>query len=301
MGIDNIRLGPSPPRPRNAKVAGALDVARKFVIVDEALQGRVARRALESECTAVLTIDRDTSPAVVSQLRSSGIPVALWFPDNMCNLGSLRMLLAPYNVMFFKDPLLVKRLSMTLGLEVHYLPEACNARWHRSDQAQGIDPFVVVAGNIYPSRLRLLERLMEARVPLVLYGGQFPRWARDHPARTYHANRYIARQEKAAVFRRAAAVLNNLHPGEVESVNCRLFEAAGSGAVVLAEDRPSLGALFESDELFVWRTFDQLIDRAGAAVRRAGAFADVGDRAARRAHRYHTYEHRLTVILEHLV
>lgn len=210
------------------------------------------------------------------------------------------MLLAPYTAMFFKEPRLVERLSATLGVPAYYLPEACNHRWHRSTEPQGTDPVIVVAGNIYPSRLRLIERLLKAQVPLVLYGSSIARWLAGHSALSCHTHRYIARREKADIFRRAAAVLNNLHPGEIDGVNCRLFEAAGSGAVVLTEDRPVMQELFENDEVFAWSTFDELVDRARAAVAGAGSFASTGDRAALRAHRDHTYEQRLSVIIEHL-
>jgi spore maturation protein CgeB len=301
MGVDNVRLGAAQGQPRSARVAAALDVARRSTRIDERLQRRVARYALERECTAVLTVEGSTSPAVVSLLRSSGVSVALWFPDHIANLGRLRMLLAPYTAMFFKEPRLVDRLTATLGVPAYYLPEACNPRWHQSTELQGIEPVVVVAGNMYPSRLLLVGRLLRAGVPLVLYGGGFPRWVIDHPALPLHTGRYIVRQEKANIFRRAAAVLNNLHPGEVDGVNCRLFEATGSGAVVLAEDRPVLSSLFESDELFAWSTFDELVDRARTAVTDAGSFAAVGDRAAQRAHRDHTYEQRLATIIQHLV
>jgi len=300
MGIDNVRLGPAQVRPRNAKFAAAFDVARRSVAFDERLQARVARRALHYECTVVVTVEGGTSPAVITELRRNGVPAALWFPDHITNLGRLQMLMAPYAALFFKEPSLVERLTATLGLPVSYLPEACNPHWHRSDESQGVDPVVVVAGGMYPSRLLLLERLIAADVPLAIYGGIFPRWVSDHPAMQHHTGRYIARQQKADVFRRAAAVLNNLHPGEVDGVNCRLFEATGSGAVVLAEHRSEVDNLFEADELLTWSDFDELVHLARTAVAASGTLAEVGDKAALRAHADHSYANRLTVILEHL-
>jgi spore maturation protein CgeB len=301
MAIDNVRLGPAQPRPRNPKVSAALSVARQALWVDERLQRRVATRALEYECDAVLTVEGNTSPAVVETLRANGVPVALWFPDHITNLGRFQMLLAPYSALFFKEPILVQRLRATLDLPVHYLPEACNSRWHRSDEPQGVDPVIVVAGNMYPSRLRLLERLVGAGIPLELYGGGFPRWVGNRPAFGIHTGKYIVRREKADTFRRAAAVLNSLHPGEVDGVNCRLFEATGSGAVVLAEDRAEMDKLFSPDEVLSWATFDDLIDQARRALTGAGTLFEVGDRAAVRAHTEHTYERRLSVIIDRFV
>ena len=40
---------------------------------------------------------------------------------------------------------------------------------------------------------------------------------------------------KAEVFRSAAAMLNNLRPGGIESINARLCEAAGAGAAIVTD------------------------------------------------------------------
>ena len=235
MGIESVALGSAESRPRNRHFAAAAGIARRSVWLDEFLQQKIAANAAEHECDAVIAVEGNTSPLLVSQLRKHGMSVALWFPDHITNLGRLQMLLAPYSALFFKEPRLVERLRATLDLPVYYLAEACNDRWHRSDLQQGTDPVIVVAGNMYPSRLLLLERLLDEGIPLRAYGPGFPRWVTDSPVFEVHRGRYVARREKADIFRQAAAVLNNLHPGEVDGVNCRLFEATGSGAVVLAE------------------------------------------------------------------
>lgn len=301
MSIENIRLGPVQMRPRHSTLAAALAVARQSSRLDDHLQTRVARAALHHECDLVITVEGATSPAVVSLLRSNKVPVALWFPDHISNLGRLRMLVAPYSALFFKEPRLVDRLRATLDLPVYYLPEACNTRWHRSSEPQGVDPVVLVAGNLYPSRLLLLERLIAAGVPLRMYGGPLPRWLAHSSAFEIHTGEYIVRRQKADKFRRAAAVLNNLHPGEVDGVNCRLFEATGSGAVVLAERRSELENCFSVDEVLPWTTFEDLLKQTEKALSKATEVTGMGDKAAKRAHAEHSYESRLTVIMERLL
>jgi spore maturation protein CgeB len=300
MGIENVRLGPVQTRPRLSTLAAALAVARQSSRLDDHLQLRVAKAALNHKCDLVITVEGATSPAVVSLLRANKVPVALWFPDHISNLGRLRMLLAPYSALFFKEPRLVDRLRATLNLPAYYLPEACNTRWHRSSESQGVEPVILVAGNLYPSRLLLLERLISAGIPLQMYGGPLPRWLDQSSALQIHTGEYIVRQEKADKFRRAAAVLNNLHPGEVDGVNCRLFEATGSGAVVLAERRSELSNCFAEDEVLPWTSFDDLLEQAKKALSKASNISGMGDRAAQRAHAEHSYERRLAIILERL-
>jgi spore maturation protein CgeB len=261
----------------------------------------LVRAALDRECDGVLAVEPTLAPDAVAALRRNRIPVALWYPDCVANVGRMRMLTAPYSAMFFKDPLLVRRLEAMLDLPVGYLPEACNPRWHRPIGDAGADPSIVVVGNIYPSRLMVLRRLHAAGIPLVIYGGPAPRWLRDLLPPGLHTGRAVFREKKSQVFRGAAGVLNNLHPAEMEGVNCRLFEAAGAGAAVLCERRPTLAELFDTDrEVVPFSDFSELLEQARRLLADARSTAEIGDAASKRAHAEHTYEHRLATILEWL-
>jgi spore maturation protein CgeB len=269
--------------------------------LDERAQQRIARSALDSECEVVINLESRLMPSVVSQLRSNGVKVALWFTDAMLSMWRQMMLLARYDAVFVKEPHLVDRLRSMLDMPVWYLPEACNPRWHRPLAAPGTERFLVIAGNMYPSRVRLLERLLAAGVPLRLYGPGFPRWTGPTPLRDVHTGRLAFAEDKARVFRSAAVVLNNLHPAEVHGVNARLFEAAGCGAAILTEFRPALPELFEiGTEVLAFSDFGELVSQAERLLGDAGLGARLGDAAALRAHASHTYEERLAVILEHL-
>jgi len=283
------------------KLTGSLRLLARqgFPRLDERAQQRIVRRALDAECEVVINLDAELMPAAVIRLKRAGLRVAFWFPDAVSNLGRQLMLLSPYDALFFKEPHLVERLRANLGLPVYYLPEACNPRWHRPLTPAGTEPYLVTAGNMYASRVRLLERLIAKGVPLRLYGAGFPRWLGESTARQAHVGRYLSREDKAAVFRSAAGVLNNIHPAEVAGVNARLFEAAGCGAAVLTEFRPSLPQLFTTGtEVLAYSDFDELVDQAGRLLSEPGLTARLGDAAARRAHADHTYDQRVTAILE---
>jgi len=240
-------------------------------------------------------------PDIVRRLRRNGIKVAMWFPDSLLNMGRQLMLMSPYDAVFLKDPYLVKRLGAVLDLPLFYLPEACNPRWHRPLGTPGTEPYLVIAGNMYPSRILLLERLLGHGIPLRLYGGGFPRWVGKTPLREVHAGRCVFGAEKARVYRSAVGVLNTLHPAEIEGVNARLFEAAGCGAAVLTEFRPVLPDLFAvGDEVLAFRDFDELLAHATRLLNEPALSAKIGDAAAARAYESHRYEKRLAVILEKL-
>ena len=302
LGHVVTKLGPARAQGHGRLADRAAGLARQAVPrLDERAQNRIVRAALEADCEIVINVDSYLMPSVVARLRSGGAPVAFWFPDHVANLGRQLMLLAPYDAIFFKEPVLTDRLRAMLDLPVYYLPEACNPRWHRPVAPAGTEPCLVIAGSMYPSRVRLLDRLIAKGIPLRLYGSGFPRWIGQTACRAAHTGGFLAREEKARVFRSAAGVLNTMSLAEMNGVNARLFEAAGCGAAVLTDFRPTVPELFEAGkEVLVFHDFDELVEQATRLLSERGLTARLGDAATQRAHRDHTYDLRITAILEKL-
>jgi spore maturation protein CgeB len=302
MGHEVIQLGAIRIRRKGLFSTRAVELTLQAVPrLAESVQRRIVRTALEAECQIVINVEPSLMPDAVAQLRQAGVRVAFWFPDPVTSLGRAMMLVAPYDALFFKEPHLVERLRATTDLPVYYLPEACNPRYHRPVVPAGTEPHLVVAGNMYPSRVRLLEHLIAKGIPLRLYGPAFPRWIRETAVRDLYTGERIFYDDKARAFRSAAAVLNTIHPAEIAGVNGRLFQAAGSGAAVLTEFRPVVPDLFDvGGEVLVYHDLDDLLTQATRLLTEAGLTARLGDAATRRAHRDHTYEKRLASIFEEL-
>jgi spore maturation protein CgeB len=295
LGATTVRRGNHVVRRlRNLAMAGLPELEDRF-------QGRLVRRALDRECDAVLTVDGNLSPHAVAALRHHGLPVALWFPDAVSNLGRQRMIANSYSALFFKEPLLVRRLRDMLGLPVWYLPQACNPMFHRPIGEAATERWIVVVGNSYPTRTVLLRRLHEAGIPLRIYGASLPRWDHGLLPPSLYAGRAVFREDKSRVFRSAAGVLNNLHPAEIQGVNLRLFEATAAGGAVLCERRAALSDLYDLDrEVIAFGDFDELVDGCRALLADTQLTKDIGDAASKRAHAEHTYEMRLNTILDKL-
>jgi spore maturation protein CgeB len=300
LGHSVVNLGSARSRVRSRYATRVLDLARhSWTGLDVRAQRRICARAREAQCEFVINVDSALMPVIVNELRQCGITVVFWFPDHVANLGRQLMLLSPYNAIFFKDPLLVQRMRAMLDLPVYYLPEACNPRWHRPLVPPGTEPHLLVPANAYPYRIRVLERLIAKGIPLKMYGAGFPRWVGDTPARTIFTGRCVFREEKARAYRSAAGVLSTMHPAEMHGVNGRLFQAAGCGAAVLTEFRPSLPELFEDNqEVLAFRDFDELVDLSARLLNEAGLTARIGDAAASRAHKDHAYANRIRFIFE---
>ena len=160
---------------------------RALPSIDALVQRRLLRRAFAHRCELVINIDPDLDATVVAALRHAGIRTCYWFPDHVANLGRFSAIMAPYDALLFKEPALVDRLRAILALPAFYLPEACNSDWHRPPPNLPVDGHIAVVGNMYPSRTLLLRRLLDAGLPIRLYGGGFPRWLRDDKLAACHA------------------------------------------------------------------------------------------------------------------
>jgi spore maturation protein CgeB len=303
IGHEAVQLGPARARYRSRAVTRVTALAWQAAPhLDERAQQRITQAALEAGCEVIINVDSHLMAAPVARLRSAGLPVAFWFPDHVANLGRQLMLLGPYNALFFKEPHLVERLRAVLDLPVYYLPEACNPRWHRPIVLAGTEPYLVVAGSMYPYRVRLVERLIAKGIPVKLYGAPLPRWVGDTPAQASHSGLCVFGDEKAKVFRSAAGVLSSMHPAEISGANGRLFQATGCGGAVLSEYRSAVPDLFNvGEEVLVYRDFDQLVDQATRLLTEPGLTARIGDAATLRAHRDHTYDLRVKAILERVL
>jgi len=261
------------------------------------VQNRIVKRAKAARPDLIITVQGGLFPDTVHELKRDGTKVVLWFPDAVVNLGRMLMLLAPYDALFFKDPELVVRLRDMLQLPVHYLPQACNPRWHKPGAREPVARHLVVVGNSYGSRVRQLELLLSAGIPFRIYGPPLPRWA-GYKLQRCHTGRYVTRSDKAQIFRQAAGVLNNMHLGEGDGSNLRLFEATASGGAVLSEYRPSTKYLYRLDaEVLVFQDLEELISKARLLLADPDLGTRIGDAASVRALAEHTYSHRLAKLL----
>ena len=281
---------------------GLRSVAQKVSAETESFfQRPLVKRASEEKCDIIICVEQRLMPSIVKEITRHTPKTVLWYPDHLANLGRLTLVASPYYAVFVKDALLSNRLQAIYGLNCHYVPEGCTPSWHSSSEPWGVDPYITVVGNLYPTRARLLTRLAEDGVPLRLFGASLPRWDISNDLGHFHAGKPVYKMEKADVFRRSRAVLNNLHPAEMTSVNCRLFEATCAGAVVLCEDRSTLPQFFDDgSEVIAFSDYSALLESCRSIVSSGFDGQAIGDAAAKRSREEHNLNGRLEEILEML-
>jgi spore maturation protein CgeB len=187
-------------------------------------------------------------------------------------------------------------------LSVHYLPEACNPIWHRTETPttrEEHDEYaceVVVVGNIYPYREHILDRLPPA-INLRIYGN-LSRYVRSERVRKAYTGRYVTKREKALAFGGAQIVLNTLHYGEIKSLNARLFEATACGGFVLTHASPVLDQCFvPGEEVIAFETPSELVEAISVYLADDETRRRVAAQGQQRSHQDHTYGQRLREIL----
>lgn len=304
MGHSVVAVDPWPVR-RRLGYAG--EIIGEYVMKALPALQRQRQRALVRSAEAlqpdlVLISHGTLDPGVVRKVREvTSARVAAWYPDSLANLGRQYLLGSDLDAWFFKDLYMVDLFRAKLGLNAHYLPEACNPRWHRrvdlTDEDRrkyGCD--LTSASGMYYYRARLLEAFTD--YDLKLWGTGFPFWLGSALRARYH-NQYVAETEKSKAFGAAKIVLNTMHYSEIDGVNCRLFEAAGCGAFQIADWKPGLPELFEPErEIVTFRTREELREKVDYYLARSEERHAIADRAYVRAHREHTYEVRLQRMFE---
>ena len=196
----------------------------------------------------------------------------------------------------------MERLASYTSLPVHHLPEACLPSRHRTYSRQTVEERaryqcdIAVAGNNYPYRVRILESLdVES---LKLYGNAPSRWA-PRAIRSAFTGEYVTDRAKFLAFTEAKVLLNTLHYSEISSANARLFEATGCGAFVITHLNQGVRDLYElGTEVVGVDSTRELREALGHYLNAHDERYEIAQAGQRRAHRDHTYQQRLSVLMD---
>jgi spore maturation protein CgeB len=276
---------------------------RNLVREPERLSEKKLLRALaEYQPDLVLVIlGSILSPKTVSRMRKQFAGrIVCWCQDQLTTMGRQYLIGCEYDRLFVKDHYLVDMFSNYLGVDVHYLPEACNPVYHHSVTLSDSDrdrykADIFTYGNIYYYRQTILEALQG--YDLKVYGNM-PDWLVNRLGDSF-TGRCVFEEEKCKAVAGATIVLNTLHPGEIRGLNCRAFEMAGCGGFQLSSYSDAIAEHFVvGEEIEVFRNRAELLEKVDHYLdnpERARAIARAGQA---RAYAEHTYEHRLNRLFE---
>jgi spore maturation protein CgeB len=285
----------------------AQHMARKFADFllrepERLFESRLLRMVQQLEPALILvTLGNQVSPKTIRRLRSvTQAPIVCWCQDQMTTIGRQFILGSEYDAVFVKDRYMQDLFSrMIKSTAFYYMPEACNPRVHKSigltPEERGLYACdVMIAGTLYYYRQEILRQLAEFDLKI---WGLRPGWLLNR-LRLPHPGREVVAGDKARAANGARICLNTLHYAEVDGLNVRAFELAGSGGFQLITSVPVLAEHFEiGSEIVAFKSTDELVEVVRYYLDRPELAAEIAQRGQLRAHSHHTYEHRLREIL----
>ncbi|MBN1105619.1 MAG: glycosyltransferase [Deltaproteobacteria bacterium] len=268
-----------------------------------------ARDVVEHNPDLVIVTDREVVPEAIVHLKQQlrDIPIVHLNPDHAGNLGRQYILMSPYDALVTKEPFLADSIKRLYGAKAFYLPESFNPRVHvkpvspKATVEADMNVDLIVIASLNPYRVRFLESLLKclpSHLRISIYGSSKPMPWVGGRLRQFHGNRYLVGAEKARAFYGAKIALNTMHPAEFHGVNCRFFEALGSGAFLLTEDRPVIVDLAVPDEEVVtFRDVQEAASKIQYYLDHDSERLAIAEAGYRRALRDHTYEKRIEAML----
>ena len=111
-------------------------------------------------------------------------------------------------------------------------------------------------------------------------------------------NEYITGARKAEVLYGSKIVFNNFHYAEIESANVKYFEISGIGGFQICDYKPSLEEYSKIDvKKYTYKTIDEAIDLIKYYLPRTEERHQMAKEQMEYFHQNHTYEHRISQIL----
>jgi spore maturation protein CgeB len=222
--------------------------------------------------------------------------LVVWCPDALSNFGRQYLFDAPWDFLFFKDSYVVDFMRNKLELNAHLLPLGCYPRWHRKVELSqeerriyGCD--ITTAGSLYYYRAKILENFMEYDIKI---WGLPPKPYMRSQIRRMWQGRYVGEIDKAKAFNGAAIVLNNMHFAEIRGLNQRLFDACGCGGFQIVDNSPVMREYFVTGkEIIVFNNMKELREIIPYYLNRPRERDEIAFSGYKRAHKEHTFRHRL--------
>lgn len=252
----------------------------------------------------VVCFYKDIHPTFVDAVKKQSRKVIHVNPDAMTTLGYQQVIASNYDAWFTKDPYMFKCYKNKIKLNVFIYTEAFNQRYNpkpacrKAEMEAEMDIDVMTYGTLYPYRTRMMKALMNEGIDITLYG-VVPHRFFDKDVAKCCTGKYIVGEEKARTLYGAKIVFNNFHFAEVESVNCRFFEANGCGAFQLCDYKPILKDLLPIDpELVSFRTIDEGAEKVKYYLAHPDERYAIAERVYQHFLKHYTYDHLVQYILK---
>lgn len=272
---------------------------------DQKIFRKIAQKVIDWQPELVICVYRFIHPTLISTIKTETKSRIIHInPDAITTFEYQQVFMSDYDAWFTKDPYIVNFMRKNMKLNAILYYEAFNQRIHKktnkpkqdAESEANID--VMTYGTIYPYRSKMLKHILDANIKLSIYGIR-PNRFYDHSLDRAFKNKYIMGCEKAALLYGAKIVFNQMHYAEIESVNCRFFEANGCGAFQLVDYRPILHKLLPiNPELVSFKGIDEGIDKIKYYLKHPQERYELSEKIHRYTIERFSYDHLIQYILK---
>ena len=269
---------------------------------------RFARRVLQQveelqPDVLIATGQAPLSASCMRTLRGLGLSVLNYSTDdpwNPCHRSRWFLRAIPsYTAIFSTRQAALSDFRDAGAASVQWLPFGYSPTHHFRDPGPALGPelaAVTLAGGADAARLALLSPLIEAGVPLALWGGY---WDRDPRTRPF-ANGFADSDQLRRLLSNTPCALALVRRANRDGHAMRSFEVAAMGAPVLAEDTPEHRQIYgaEGHAVLYFQDAQSLIAKARQLLRHPSEGRHMGDRLQHCILKgHHTYADRLKTML----
>lgn len=251
------------------------------------------------------------SPRVLTELRQRGIITVMWFVEDCLRFKTWKELAPFFDYMFLiQDGQMLKNVEAAGAGRAIYLPVGCDPAVHApialtDEDRERFGSDVSFLGAGYNNRRQMFATLVN--YDFKIWGTEWPECA-PFDRLVQEKGRRLEPEEYVKIFN-ASKINLNLHSSMERDgvepygdfVNPRTFELAAAGAFQLVDGRSLLPPMFEyGTEAATFSDRRELIDQIDYFLARPDERQHYVDAARKRALSDHTYEQRITTMLEHI-
>lgn len=273
---------------------------------DEFIFNKLAKKVIAKKPDLVVGTYRFINPKCIELIKKSlsGIPIIHVNPDALTTFERQQIFASPYDFYFSKDPYIINFMREKMDLNAYYLPEAFNPRIHkkpdcdRTEIENKINIDVLVFGFLYPYRINMIKKIINAGVDVAVFGKSDKRFSKTEVDK-YFRNEWITGNRKSELLFGSKIVFNNFHYAEIDSVNCKFFEIGGIGAFQICDYRSTVDQYSKVDSSkFTFKSINEAIDLIKYYIDKPLLRYDIANQQYAHFMQNHTYEHRVKKILE---
>jgi spore maturation protein CgeB len=272
---------------------------------DESSTLTLADQILAYEPDIVMVVYRHLHPVLIERIKEKrpNIITIHINPDHIATLEQQQIIAAPFDFYFTKEPFMQRFMKEKAGLNAYYLPESFNTRLHnppevdRSALERELDIDVLVFGNLYPYRTRMIEELVRHNIRTTIFGAAGRYFSTS--LRPFFQNRMITGADKARHVLGARIVFNSFHFAEIEAANCKYFEIGGIGGFQICDYTVGLHEYSPLDpSMYSFKSISGAIELIHTYLHDQDRRYRMADIQREHFLAHHTYEHRIAAILK---